>query len=337
MAQGTGIDATMAVLASTLNSFVQKDIAPTVYDEVLKHNPVLYRFYRKKKVIDGGGSLIWPILKQSKVFGGAYAGAQQLTHGVEDTGAPAEVQWRHYYEDVTIPRTDMLKARTPYAKVDLVKFKFDEAILNLRSRISSGSYNTFTADAGLGLDHLLQAIDDGTDFTTYAGIAHSNTYWKPGVSGLGRVSKASAAVTSLTEIESIYSECSDGDEQPTLIIMTPKAEQFMWGQLQALQRYTRDEEMTKAGFENFKFNRAVCVTDRNLVGASSFTALMGGIILINENWVDFVSHEEEDFAVDPILPGTPSERSLNTKVVWSGNWRVKILRYQGKLVNASNF
>jgi len=341
MAQGTGVDATMAVLASTLNSFVQKDIAPTVYDEVLKHNPVLYRFYRKGKKIDGGASLIWPILKQAKSFGGFYTGAMALPHGVEDTGAPAEVQWKHAAEDVTIPRTDMLKARTPYAKVDLVKFKFDEAILNLRARISSGSYNTdptgSSASSGLGLDHLLMAVDDGTDFTSYAGIAHSNAFWKPGVSGLGRVSKASTAVTSLTEIESIYSECSDGDEQPTLLIMTPKAEQFIWGQLQALQRFTRDEEMTKAGFENFKFNRAVCVTDRNLVGASSFIASQGGVILLNENWIDLVSHEEEDFAVDPIIPGTPQERTISTKIVWSGNWRVKILRYQGKLINASNF
>jgi hypothetical protein len=335
MAQGTGVDATMAVLASTLNAFVQKDIAPTVYDEVLKHNPVLYRFYRKKKVVDGGASLIWPILKQAKTYGGFYAGAAQLPHGVEDTGAPAEVLWRHAAEDVTIPRTDMLKARSPYAKVDLVKFKFDEAIMNLRSRISVGSYNTDAS--GVGLDHLLQAVDDGTDFSTYAGIAHSNAFWKCGVTGAGRVSKASAAVTSLTEIESIYSECSDGDEQPTLVIMTPKAEQFIWGQLQALQRFTRDDEMTKAGFENFKFNRAVCVTDRNLIGATSFTPAMGGILLLNENWIDFVSHEEEDFAIDPIIPGTPSERSINTKVVWSGNWRVKIIRYSGKLINASNF
>jgi hypothetical protein len=335
MAQGTGVDATMAVLASTLNAFVQKDIAPTVYDEVLKHNPVLYRFYRKGKKIDGGASLIWPILKQAKTFGGFYTGAMGLPHGVEDTGAPAEVLWRHAAEDVTIPRTDMLKARTPYAKVDLVKFKFDEAILNLRARISSGSYNT--DPSGLGLDHLLQAIDDGTDFSTYAGIAHSNAFWKPGVGGLGRVSKASTPVTSLTEIESIYSEASDGDEQPTLLVMTPKAEQFIWGQLQALQRFTRDDEMTKAGFENFKFNRAVCVTDRNLVGATSFVANMGGIILINENWVDLVSHEEEDFAIDPIIPGTPQERTISTKLVWSGNWRVKVIRYQAKLINASNF
>lgn len=335
MAQGTGVDSSMAVLASTLNSFVQKEIAPTVYDEVLKHNPVLYRFYRKKKVVGGGASLIWPILKQQKQYGGFYAGASQLPHGVEDTGAPAEVLWRHAAEDVTIPRTDILKAQSPWAKVDLVKFKFDEAIMNLRSRISVGSYNTDAS--GVGLDHLLQAVDDGTDFSTYAGIAHSNAYWKCGVTGAGRVSKASAAVTSLTEIESIYSECSDGDEQPTLIVMTPKAEQFIWGQLQALQRFTRDDEMTKAGFENFKFNRAVCVTDRNIIGASSWTASMGGILVLNENWIDFVCHEDEDFAIDPIIPGTPAERSINTKCVWSGNWRVKIVRYQGKLINASNF
>jgi hypothetical protein len=325
----------MAVLVSTLNATTIKDIADTVYDQVLKHNPVLYRFWRKGPKKSGGAAMTWPILKQAKNFGGSYAGADSLAHGTEDTGAPAEVPWRHYYEDVTIPRTDLLKARGVYAKVDLLRFKFDEAILNLRQRVSADLY--MQASGIKALDNLFMAIDDGTEATTYAGIAHSNPYWKPGMTGLGRVSKA-GAVAALSELEALYSECSDGDEQPTLMVGTPKAEQFIWGQLQSLQRYTRDEEMTKAGFENFKFNRAVFVTDRNIIPAfAAITAANGGVLFLNENWIDLVSHEEEDFGIDPIIPGLPSERSINTKCVWTGNLRVKTPRYNGKLVNVTNF
>lgn len=335
MAAGTGVDSTMATLASTLNSFVQKDIEPTVYDQVYKHNPILYRFWRKGKVKDGGAALTWPALATAKTKGGSYSGADQLAHGTEDTSTPAEVVWRHYYEDVTIPRTDLLKARTPYAKVDLVKFKFDEAITALRSRVSGDIYQNVTGPKGL--DFLFQAVDDSTDYTTYASIAHSNTYWKAGINGDGRVDFAATPVVALTDIEDPYSRATDGDEQPSLIIATPKGFNFVWGQMQALQRFTRDEEMTKAGFEALKFNRAVMVVDRNMADPKQTASPGGPMLFLNERWIDLVSHEEEDWAVDPILPGTPSERSLNTKIVWSGNLRVKILKYHAKLVNVSNF
>jgi hypothetical protein len=264
-----------------------------------------------------------------------------LQHGTEDTAQPAEVLWRHSYEDVTIPKTDLLKAKSPYAKVDLVKFKFDEAILNLRARISIASF--VTDSSGQGLDHLFQAIDDGVDFTTYAGIAHSNAFWKPGIAGVNRgtagsgVRDIAGAVAALVDIESQYGAATDGDEQPTLIITTQKGYDFIWGQMQALQRYTRDEEMTKAGFEALKFNRAVVLVDRNMPINTGAAVNGGSALFINENWVDLVSHEDENFAVDPILPGTPSERSVNTKIVWSGNWRVKVPRYQAKIVGATNF
>lgn len=327
MAAGTGVDSSLAVLSSTLNSFVQKNIAPVTYDQVMKHNPALYRYWRKGPIEDGGAALTWPVLTASKTKGGWYTGAQQLPHGVEDTIAPAEVPWRSVAEDITIPRTDMLKARTPYAKQDLVKTKFDEGVINIRARISQALYAAPTE--GNGLDHLFQAIDDGTDFATYATIAHSNTYWQCGITGNGRITKANAAVVALTEIEQAYGRAVDGDEQPTLIITGQPGYDFMWGQLQALQRFTLDEEMVRAGFDAIKFNRAVVIVDRNTVANS--------MLFINEQWTDLVSHEEENFAIDPILPGTPSERSINTKVVWSGNLRTKIIRYHSKIVLASNF
>lgn len=243
---------------------------------------------------------------------------------MEDTIQPAEVLWRHIAEDVTIPRTDLLKARTPYAKVDLVKTKFDEAIMNLRARLSVNMY--VTDASGLSLDHLRQAVDDGTDFATYAGIAHSNAFWKPGINGDGRFNVAGAAT--LANLQDAYGRASDGDEQPTMMIMTQTGFNFLWGQLQAQQRFMKDDDMTQAGFEAFRFNRATVMVDRNAIAQE--------VLYLNEKWVDLVSHEEENFAIDPILPGTPSERSINTKVVWSGNLRTKIIRYQARIVGATN-
>lgn len=328
--QGTGVDSSIAVLASTLNAIVQKYIEPTVFDQVLKSNPVLYRFWKKGPKIDGGASLIWPALTGTKVNGAWYTGSTSLPHGVEDTIQPAEVPWRSVAEDVTIPRTDLLKARGRYAKVDLVKTKFDEAIMNLRARISTALY--VTDASGQSLDHLRQAIDDGTNFASYAGISHTATnpsgasFWKPGINGDGLFNVGGAAT--LANLQDLGGRASDGDNQPTLYIFTQKGYDFLWGQLQAQQRFMRDDEMTSAGFESLRFNRAVVVVDRNAVAQE--------VLAINEEWVDLVSHEDENFSIDPIIPGTPSERSINTKIVWSGNLRVKILRYMAKMTGATN-
>jgi hypothetical protein len=330
MAVGTGVDSSMVVLTNTINAFVQKYIEPTIFDQVLKHNPVLYRFWRKGPVLDGGASLIWPILSNTKTYGGWYTGAGQLPHGVEDTIQPAEVLWRHVAEDVTIPRTDLLKARTPYAKVNLIKTKMDEALLNVRSRVSTALY---TADAtALSLDNLLQAIDDGGVTTSYAGISHTATnsagafFWKPGLNQDGVLSTATPVT--MTVLQDMYGRACDGDLQPTLMVTTQTGFNYIWGQLQAQQRYVQDDEMTKAGFEALRFNRAALVVDRNCPS--------GTVLFLNEEWVDLVSHEEENWAIDPIIPGTPSERTINTKIVWSGNLRVKTPRYCSKIINATN-
>ena len=336
MAKVGFVDNALVVLANTVNAIVSRDIEPTVFDQVLKHNPFLYRFWRKGPKKQGGSVLTWPVLTAAKTNGAFYTGSGTLPHGSEDTIQSAQVEWRHAAEDVTVPRTDLLRAQGPLAKVDLLKTKFDEAILNLRARLASASYTRPTLPSGgndtLALDNLFEAIDDGTTSgtvaATYAGISHTNAYWKPGVTGLGMVN-IGGAVSALGTLQTQYSEASDGDEQPTVTATTAKGFDFYWGQMQALQRYTTDEEMTKAGFENLKHNRAVVIVDRNMPA--------GCMLWINEAWVDLVSHEDENFVIDPIIPGTQDQRVLNTKIAWSGNWRVKIPRYQSKLIGATNF
>jgi hypothetical protein len=324
MAVGLAVDSNMVSLVSTLNSWLQKNIDENVYDQIFKRSAILYRFYKKGKMLDGGAAITWPVLRTQKVYGGWYTGAQQLSHGQEDTVEPAEIVWRHLYEDITIPRTDIIKASSKKSAVNLVRFKFDEALLNCRDRLAASFFTTTT----LALDHLRMAIDDGTDFTSYAGIAHSNSWWKPGINGDGRFNVG--GVATLSDIEDCYNRATDGDEEPSLMIVTPAAQKFLWSQLQAQQRFQSDDEMARAGFRQaFKFNNASVVVDRRCPANE--------MIFVNEQWTDLITHEKEDWIIDPIIPGTPSERSLNTKICWTGNLQVRSIRYNSRIVGATNF
>ena len=331
MAVGNAVDSNMVTLVNTLNSISQKYIEPTIYDQVLKRSPLLYRFWKKGPKIDGRPSIEWPCLTGTKQNGGTYTGAGQLAHGVEDTIQPAEVLWRHYYEDVTIPKTDILKCGGVDGFKDLTKVKFDEAIINLRKRIGQDMYAA-VSPGGIGLDHLGMAIDNGDNYASYAGISHTTQnsdgtyFWKPGLDGDGYASLGGNATFST--IQSYYNKCTDGDIQPSLIVVTPAGFNFIWGQMQALQQFVRDEEMTKAGFEGLQFNRAVVIIDRYLPANQVF--------FLNEEFIDLISHKNDNFVIDPIIPGTPSERSINTKICWSGNLRSRTPRYQGKLIAVTN-
>lgn len=331
MPVGLGVDSTMAQMVNTLNSYLLKNVEPTIFDQVMLHNPLLYRLWKKGPVIDGGAALTWSAMTGKKTNVGFYTGSGNIPHGVEDTKQPAEVVWRHAAVDVTLAATDISIAKSPHAKVDFVKSEFDTAILSLRALLSTSLYAT--DPSGIGIDHLLQAIDDGSNFASYAGISHTATnssgqfFWKPGINSDGVFAAGGAAT--LTNVQDVYGRASDGDQQPTLCVCNQPAYNFIWGQLQAKQIFERDEEMTKAGFESFRFNRAAVVVDRNLPAQTWLN--------LNEEWIDLVSLESENFTVDPIQFGTPSQRVMYTKIVWGGNLRVKIVRYQSKITGATNF
>jgi hypothetical protein len=331
VAVGNAVDSTMVQLVNTINSISQKYIEPTIYDQVLKRSPLLYRFWRKGPKIDGRPAIQWPCITGTKQNGGTYTGAGQLAHGVEDLIQPAEVLWRHYYEDVTIPKTDILKCGGADGIADLVKVSFDNAIINLRKRIGQDMYAAISP-GGLGLDHLGMAIDDGSNFASYAGISHTATnsdgtfFWKPGLDGDGYAAIGGNATFNM--LQDYYSRASDGDLEPTLMMVTRAGRNFVWSQMQALQQYIHDEEMTKAGFEALQFNRAVVMVDRYMPANTVF--------FLNEEMVDLVTLRGDNFVIDPIISGTPSERSINTKICYSGNLRLRSPRYFAKMTTVTN-
>jgi len=337
MATGTGVNPAVAVLASTLNSIVLKHIEPTVFAQVMKATPVFYRFWKKGQVVDGGASLMWPVLTSEKQYGGWYVGAKQMMRGPEDIIQPAEVEWKHAYEDVTIPYTDVLRATSAHSVVNLVKTLFDAAIMNLRGRISRALLNKVTTNEtpSLALDHFFMAIDEGgsginnadgikvAGFDSYAGISHDKPYWK------GQVLDKNSSSATLSDLQTLYGQCSDGNEMPTLGIFNQSGFNFLWNSLQAQQRWMSDDEMAKAGFRAIMFNNASIVVDNNMPAGCG--------LFINENWVDLVSHTGDNFVIDPITFSSPTERTMNTKICWTGNLRVKILRFNGKIIRALNF
>ncbi|MEM2615607.1 MAG: phage major capsid protein [Thermoplasmatales archaeon] len=333
---GTGADASMVELVGFFNSAVLKQLEKAVYDQVMKNAAVLYRFWRKGPKIDGGMAMVWPIIITEKRYGTWYFGAQELPHGQEDTMAPAELRWKWIAEDVTIAITDLKMASSPYAQLDIIKTKFDEAVMNLRQRITRGLFNraySYEGSEDKQIDGFMKAIDAGgseityngikvAGWSEYAGVSRSNTYWQSAV-----VDKNSGNV-SLADIQNLYGMCSDGNETPTLGIVRQEGFNFLWGQVQALQRYVRDEEMAQIGFETIRFNNAVIIVDN--------WCPPGTLLFVNERWVDLVTLAGENFNIDPIIYGTPSQRVLTTKVTWAGNLRVKIPKMNGKIIRAAN-
>src|ERR1700742_4253895 len=104
---GTGINSPSALLVNTLDSLVQKKVAPFMSDIVLKPSPTYWALQRSGKHVTGG-ELVFPLLTQEEPTGGAFWGDQTLNTSTVDSIQPANQVWRAYYQSVAVPTLDII-------------------------------------------------------------------------------------------------------------------------------------------------------------------------------------------------------------------------------------
>ena len=78
-------------LINTSNALTQKHFSRTLVDSVFKPSTLYWRLTRLGRRFTGG-AIVWPVINQEELTGGAYWGAQLLSTDVTDSMQPAELQ-----------------------------------------------------------------------------------------------------------------------------------------------------------------------------------------------------------------------------------------------------
>jgi hypothetical protein len=94
---GTQLSSPPIQLINMSNAMTQKYLQPELVDAVFTPSPFFWRLTRHGRSIHGG-AIVWPVINQEELTGGAYWGTQVLSTDVTDSGQPAELQWRAYQQ-----------------------------------------------------------------------------------------------------------------------------------------------------------------------------------------------------------------------------------------------
>lgn len=302
-------------LLNTMNAVSQKYFSPVLADSVFRPSPTWWRMTRIGKKFDGGAAIVWPVALTEETSGGAYYGTQVLDTTIQDSIQPAELQWKYYYETIAIPITDVLMNSGRQQVISLLRTKQEMAMGSLLQKLSRAIYGVSPNNTALDLDSLPSALAASG---TYAQITIADPWRSNGGAGPTAV----GAALSMTNMQTLYGTAIFGNEEPDTCITTQTLWNNLWVIMQALQRFTRDEETTRAGFKNhLMFNNAVVLHDQ-------FTP-SGEMYFLTTKYASPVFMEKDHFVVEPFVRPT-NQRVIATQVFVALNLRLLTLRQHAR-------
>lgn len=293
-AVGTGINQPSAQLVGTMNAITQKYVEPSLSDNIFKPSTAFWGMMRKG-VKKRGGELVYGLITQEEMSGGAYWGDQLLDSQVVDSVQPANQVWRPYRQSLSVPVTDAILNRGPEGVLNLTEEKVTIACGSLLQKLSRAIWHTSPQNTAIDVDDLVSWI--GTQNNTIAGINRStagNSFWNPPT-----IQSVGGALT-LDKFEIGYQSVVFGYDEPDLFLMDQSRYHTFKNAFTGNIRYEQniqDEEAVQAGFRyHFLVNNAVVMPDLFIPSNSGY--------LLNTNYIYPVWHQDDYFNMSPWLMPT---------------------------------
>lgn len=300
----------MALTYNQINAITEKKFLPKLYDQVFLGNVLLNRAKSKGwySKIDGGDKVLIPLEYAELSATGWYTGAETLDNTDNETITSAEYDWKQLYVSISISRRDELRNSGDSQKIDFVKAKMKTASKTMNKQMSTGLYSA------------------GTDAKSIVGLrVHCATSQSPG--GISQTdnswwaAKVNASTTTLTlpAMQTLYNDCSEDSEKPSIIISGKALFNSYWGLLQPQQRFV-DKQTADAGFSSLMFNGTPYVCDTNCPASYQFH--------LNESHLHLKAHKDEDMRLEPFAQ--PLNQNVKVAhIFWMGILGSSNNRYQG--------
>lgn len=306
-AVGTGINTPTAALTATMNAITEKFIYPVIADNVFQPSIAFWAMQRQGKKF-GMGELIYPAMYQENLSGGAYYGTEILTPQVVDTVQPIDQRWKPYYQNVSIPVTDIVLNRG--SAMDLISTKWIEATGSLLMKLSRAMWHTSPQNTTQDVDDIDAWVFQQSN--TIGGIDRSqaaNSWFK----AQAPQSAGSTAMTPTVANQGFGLTGQFGYDLPDIFVFTVQSFYNFQNTFTQLIRYTnniQDEGAMQAGFRaHFLFNTAICFGDPFVPTGKAY--------LLNSKYIFPVWHKGDYFVCDPFIqPSNQRVLVSNLYVTW---------------------
>jgi len=301
-------------LLNTANAVTRKYYHPRMIDQYGRPSPTYWRLIKRSRRFDGGGSIVYPLAFQEEVAGGAYWGAQLLSVLNEDSVQPAELQWKSYYQSITVPVLDVLLNEGAGRAIDLVTIKQEQAMVSILQKLCRALYGVAPQNTSIDFDSVAAALAAAGGSYAQVTLGGANSWWLCN-GGVGPVTMAAApgstgAAINLAGIQGAFGQATFGNEEPDTIITTQAGYNLFLGLLIGNQRYAQDAEITGAGFRHVLFNGAPVLHDQFVPA--------GQMVMLNTKYVFLFFHRNDYFTRDPWIQPT-DQRVIVSHIYVTGN------------------
>ena len=265
-------------------------------DNLTNHIPLLQLMKRNVQTVDGGRTLVEPLMYASNSNSGFYSGSEALATASTSGLTAAEFDWKQYYVNIVSDGLENMQNSGRNALINLADFKIKQAQATMNNDISTGIFSDGTGTAGKQIGGLLHLIPADPSTGTVGGIDRSdndNSFWRSQVFDASTDGSASSSTTIQTNLNIAWLECVRGNDAPNVIVLDGVLYGYFQGSLQAIQRISSDVS-GGSGFESIRFHgtggSAAVIYDVALSSKTGF--------LLNTDHIFFKAHSQRNFVVD---------------------------------------
>lgn len=243
------------LIATTLEKY--KD---TLIDNIFTSKPLLFAVetFGNVETLDGGTSIVQPLLYAELGNQGSYSGADVFLTDEDEGTTAAEYQWKQYYATIKLKEIDVAKNSGTPAVLRIVENEMQRAEMSISESFDRLFLADGSGNSGKDFNGLKNLVAQNT--TSVGGIDPSgagNSWWQ------SQLTTADTNATDLSEIRTKYLACSEGNDFPTNIFTTETIYAAIDKEFEQRQRF-QDPAMANQGFETIMFHGAPISFDRNV-------------------------------------------------------------------------
>lgn len=318
--------ATPSTVFTQMVSSTMRHTPAEVTDNVSRHNPLLMRMKQKKKIVNGGYEVSFPLEYSENETYQRYGGLDTLNVNASDILTSAKYDWAQIALHVVASGKEIRMNSGKEQMVNLVKLKKANVLKTAANNFAIDLYSdgALTNQIG-GLAHLIQTNGQGT----VAGLDSATwTFWRNKFKEMAGTN-AYTKDTILGEMNSLWVQTTNGMDNTDLVVLSHDLYSLYEASQQQLQRYM-DADMANSGFKSYKYKTADVIFDEN----TNFTSTAERGYFLNTDYLYLAQHKDAQWTADD------EKRPVNQDAVvipfyWMGFLACSNRSRQGILIDAA--
>ena len=295
------------LLSTTLANYEKK-----LSDNIFKSSPFMAKLLADghKKVVDGGESIVVPLLYGKNSTVGWYSGYGQLDTTPQEGITAAKYNWKQLGGTVTISGKEARQNAGKTQIINLLKAKTDQLEKSMKDTLASALFGTSGTDTNSIIQSIPTIVAPGT--YTVGGLAHASYSWWQSQSGTA----ASFAANGLATMRTMFNSCTaqEQSDTPNLIITTQQGYEAYEALLQPQERF-QNSQMADGGFQNLLFKGVPLTWDSYCTGNGTLAG--SKMYFINTNYMDLYVHKDADMKFGDFMEPENQDAKV-AKCIWMG-------------------